>query len=155
MVLRGGLALYVVLYHFLTSFPALQEKVRSYTLLFSHGSFAVDCFFVLSGFVMMYVYGDRFSGGLKKTDLSEFFIARFARLYPVQIFTFLVLLCWYLLTSGRRGDWGPFLNSDGRYCGRRRLPTFYSFKGRGLTIEHGTTHHGLAAGKCTLTSCFH
>lgn len=137
--LRGGLALYVVCYHFLATFPILRESVDSHTLLFSHGSFAVDCFFVLSGFVMMYVYGNRFGQGLSKADLFEFFVARFARLYPVQIATFGLLLSWFFVTKGRHGEWESFLNSDGRYSWEAAVANLVFLQGP--CIDHRTWNY--------------
>lgn len=43
---------------------------------------AVSLFFVLSGFVLTYNYADRLAS---KDDLKAYFVARFARIYPVHL----------------------------------------------------------------------
>ncbi|MCY3001818.1 MAG: acyltransferase [Planctomycetota bacterium] len=55
----------------------------------SLGSSAVAFFFVLSGFILTYVYGDT----LSRDKLRAFFVARFARIWPVHAVT-LVLFIW-------------------------------------------------------------
>ncbi len=59
----------------------------------------VSFFFVLSGFILAYNYRD-----LARGDLGRFYIARFARLFPVHIVTFvfaaLFVLPWNLWTFG-------------------------------------------------------
>lgn len=80
-------ALSVVLFHsgrtlgFIRFFPMLTS-----------GPTAVDYFFVLSGFVMSLAYyrpGTRF-------DFRGYWLARFSRIYPVYIFSF-VITCFYYL----------------------------------------------------------
>lgn len=48
----------------------------------------VSFFFVLSGFILAFVYRDQWTPGLR----MRFFVARFARIYPVHLFTFLLVL---------------------------------------------------------------
>jgi peptidoglycan/LPS O-acetylase OafA/YrhL len=48
-------------------------------------------FFVLSGFVIHYNYGGQFRAGIVNAT-ADFFIARFARLYPLYIFCLVVYL---------------------------------------------------------------
>ncbi len=57
------------------------------------GGFAVGFFFVLSGFILMHVYG----GTLKSGSIPRFFVARFARIWPLHIaclLLFLLLFRW-------------------------------------------------------------
>lgn len=57
------------------------------------GGFAVGFFFVLSGFILMHVYGKT----LKTADIPRFFAARFARIWPVHaacLLLFLLLFRW-------------------------------------------------------------
>jgi peptidoglycan/LPS O-acetylase OafA/YrhL len=49
------------------------------------GSDAIDIFFVLSGFVITYVYRGRFSDGLRMSELWRYFAARLGRIYPVHV----------------------------------------------------------------------
>lgn len=51
----------------------------------------VDLFFILSGFVMAHVYGATFEKALSPVSIGRFFWARFARLYPLYLFTLVVM----------------------------------------------------------------
>jgi len=87
------------------------------SMFFEKSYLMVDLFFVMSGFIMLHVYGRSFGGvmgdgglrvagrgdlGLWKDNLRKFFVARFARTYPLHLFTLLllVLIVRYLT------DWG-------------------------------------------------
>jgi peptidoglycan/LPS O-acetylase OafA/YrhL len=54
------------------------------------GGLAVDFFFILSGYILMHVYGAQASGD--GSFLRRFFVARFAKLYPVHLFILLLFL---------------------------------------------------------------
>jgi len=57
------------------------------------GGFAVGFFFVLSGFILMHVYGS----SLSAAGVPRFFVARFARIWPVHaacLLLFLLLFRW-------------------------------------------------------------
>jgi peptidoglycan/LPS O-acetylase OafA/YrhL len=88
--LRGAAALLVAIFHFEM---AIARFVPARTTMFFEKSYLmVDLFFVLSGFIMLHVYGSRFSQGLTKKNIRHFFVARFARTYPLHIFTLLLLV---------------------------------------------------------------
>lgn len=89
--LRGVAALTVVIYH-TTSFPIIKSA-------FKQGYLSVDIFFVLSGFVMAYNYGDDFRSGPSVRKYLSFLWARFARVYPLY---FVATLC--LLACGSAGS---------------------------------------------------
>lgn len=58
----------------------------------------VDFFFVLSGFIMCYVYHSYFNIGVKWSNYKKFIGARFARVYPLHFFTTLwAFLCSVLI----------------------------------------------------------
>lgn len=84
--LRGILALQVVFYHLQASFVGPKTWLNAYALPTVSGWFSVDVFFVMSGFVMMYVYGETFSREVRGAAFGRFFVARVARLYPVHLF---------------------------------------------------------------------
>ena len=90
--LRGVAALLVVIYHAKHQFPVLFDQVAKYTHIFKQGYLWVDFFFILSGFILSYVYGKRFLGGLKKKDYSRFLVARLARIYPLHFVMLMVYL---------------------------------------------------------------
>ena len=52
----------------------------------------VDLFFVLSGFVIYHVYGQSFKQGVTNKNLFTFLGARFARIYPLHLFSLLLLI---------------------------------------------------------------
>lgn len=58
--------------------------------LFKEGYVGVNFFFILSGFILAYTYQHKF---VKNTiSKSSFYIARFARIYPLHILTLLIWL---------------------------------------------------------------
>lgn len=83
--LRGIAAVAVVLYHFhihvatdIVAWPLIGPIV-------ANGDMGVDMFFVLSGFVITYVYW--VSAPLVRRDLADFYVRRLARIYPVHLVT--------------------------------------------------------------------
>jgi peptidoglycan/LPS O-acetylase OafA/YrhL len=75
--LRGLAALAVMGFHFsalMGGFP-----------IFDRGFLGVDLFFLLSGFILTHVYS-------KQLSVQTFLFARFARTYPLHLFTLLLLL---------------------------------------------------------------
>ncbi|MGU3330861.1 acyltransferase family protein [Methylobacterium mesophilicum] len=88
--LRGVAACWVVLYH-------LHDRgLEGHLLrpLISKGYIAVDMFFILSGFLMTYLYSDRLKSGVFSFSHIEFLTRRFARIYPLYI---LVTVSAYLI----------------------------------------------------------
>ena len=84
--LRGLLALYVVLYHLAAPLTQPGMALAWLRPLLDPAWFAVDMFFVMSGFVMAHVYGAVFAQPVRSATLRRFFVARLARLYPVHLF---------------------------------------------------------------------
>ena len=101
--LRAVAACWVMLMHFreitptrLWRFPILDDFI-------ANGAYGVDVFFVLSGFILCHVYMPMFKGGLKADNVRQFLSYRFARLYPVHMLTFGLMLAFVmvkLLLSG-------------------------------------------------------
>ncbi|AUP80579.1 acyltransferase family protein [Flavivirga eckloniae] len=56
----------------------------------------VDLFFILSGFIMCYVYEDTFNKGIAKKSYKTFLIARFARIYPLHFLVLTAEVCLFL-----------------------------------------------------------
>jgi peptidoglycan/LPS O-acetylase OafA/YrhL len=90
--LRGIAALLVVIFHANLQFPIMPP---GYTHLISSGWLWVDFFFVLSGFVIAYAYGDEFRDSLSRGSYWQYIRSRFARIYPLHLFT----LVWALIVS--------------------------------------------------------
>lgn len=74
--LRGLAAIAVALYHY--------DRP-----LMPHGYLAVDFFFVLSGFVLLEAYRDRFAAGL---GVGRFMVMRFLRLYPLFLLGSVIMI---------------------------------------------------------------
>lgn len=100
--MRGIAALLVVVYHF--SKIVLDDELlpRTQSSFVQKSYLMVDFFFILSGFIMAYVYGTWFTQKFNAGNFRQFFVARFARLYPLHLFTlgWCVLLKILLQVSG-------------------------------------------------------
>jgi peptidoglycan/LPS O-acetylase OafA/YrhL len=91
--LRGVAALIIVVHHFAYyALPQLGVMLSAYSYFFQNGYLAVDLFFILSGFIMTHVYLERFSAGVSKSNYWQYLRARFARIYPLHLFTLSVLV---------------------------------------------------------------
>ena len=77
-----------------------------YNNVFAEGFIGVNFFFILSGFVLAYNYQERFEK--KITTLKKFFVARFARIYPLHLLTLLLAFPLMLkkLWTGNKIFWG-------------------------------------------------
>ena len=93
--LRGLAALLVVGYHLRFGANPLLG-VEEATRLFERGYLWVDFFFLLSGFVLCYVYAP---GGLPDGAATlRFYRARIARVWPLHVLTLAFLVAFSLLT---------------------------------------------------------
>jgi peptidoglycan/LPS O-acetylase OafA/YrhL len=82
--LRGIAALVVMLFHFA---PLAFGPRSALPEIANRGYLAVDLFFMLSGFVLAHVYGDRFAAGIEARSVLAFLRARLARIYPLHVVT--------------------------------------------------------------------
>jgi len=78
---RGVAACSVLFGHALDASFYYQPTLHPFAARFAY--FGMSLFFVLSGFVIHYNYADLFRSEPLKTAISRFFVARFARLYPL------------------------------------------------------------------------
>jgi len=83
--LRGIAALLVIFFHYDIFISKVIPEDVSPTLEKMY--LMVDLFFVLSGFVIYHVYGAKFKASVTTRDMIDFLGARFARLYPLHVFT--------------------------------------------------------------------
>lgn len=75
----------------------LSHYVIADVPIFREGYIGVSFFFILSGFVLTYAYKERMGeGSISKKD---FYVARFARIYPLHLLTFLVALMLALIAG--------------------------------------------------------
>jgi len=92
--LRGIAALLVVIYHSNLMLMPFVEPFAKPNLI-NAGWLWVDFFFVLSGFIIFYVYGASFRNSITAGGYWKYIKARFARVYPLHFFT----LVWSLLCA--------------------------------------------------------
>jgi peptidoglycan/LPS O-acetylase OafA/YrhL len=93
--LRGIAAFLVIVFHFDIMFAHLVPQDSN--IFIRRGYLWVDFFFILSGFIMLHVYGKLFMDGIKTMHLKRFIRARFARIYPLHLFSFLCVIALYFL----------------------------------------------------------
>lgn len=86
---RGLFALYVAIYHI---FPRNTSFV-------ANGYLSVDLFFILSGFIMTYVYSDKFKNDVGAKDYIVFLKARLARIYPLYVFVIMAISVLYYINA--------------------------------------------------------
>lgn len=61
--------------------------------MMSTGYLGVDLFFILSGFILALNYAERLAdGGIRWDNYKDFLLARLARIYPVHLFSLLILV---------------------------------------------------------------
>jgi peptidoglycan/LPS O-acetylase OafA/YrhL len=92
--LRFFAAMIIVVYHFKDALKMV--KIESYTHLFSK-SVTVEFFFILSGFVLSYVYIESIKNN--KFKFSDFLIKRLARIYPIHLATLLFFILLGIIYS--------------------------------------------------------
>ena len=96
---RGGLhaltgirffaAVWVMAFHFGAAFTERAHMPHLVTVFLEHGELGVALFFMLSGFILYYTY----KGNLQTSrDIYKFFVARFARLYPVYLLAIVIAI---------------------------------------------------------------
>ena len=96
--LRGIAATVVVILHFTYStLPEAGVILSRHTRFFRDGYLFVDLFFILSGFIMTHVYLESFLMGVSRSNYWTYLRARFARIYPLHLFTLGVLVGLELL----------------------------------------------------------
>lgn len=93
--IRGLAALYVAIFHWSIVNGKDNINLGVWNDFVLRGHYAVDLFFILSGFVLSAAVKDRFKDGVDRRDWWHFMLKRFSRLYPmyliVLVFSFAVL----------------------------------------------------------------
>jgi peptidoglycan/LPS O-acetylase OafA/YrhL len=95
-VYRGIAAVLVVLFH-LNDMTQDRLKQDTFFNLFEAGWSGVDYFFVLSGFIMVYVHRSAIG---KKDQLKSFLVKRAVRIYPIYWIVSLIVLVFFLGVPG-------------------------------------------------------
>lgn len=104
--LRGIAAWAVVAYHIRADLPFTAPLQHA----FAHGEYAVDLFFVMSGYVLALSYGPLFHRAAAPGDALRFLGYRLARIYPAHavVLALYVLVPMAILATGRSLQPGRF-----------------------------------------------
>jgi peptidoglycan/LPS O-acetylase OafA/YrhL len=83
---------FMIFLHHLTFLAKSKSSVMRWIheFILKEGYIGVSFFFILSGFILAYNYRDSFLN--QKTSKSNFYIARFARIYPIHFLTLLIAI---------------------------------------------------------------
>ena len=100
--LRGIAALLVATFHF--EMAIARFVPANVTMFFEKSYLMVDLFFIMSGFIIYHVYHDYFKERISTAHFKTFLIARFARIYPLHIFS-LLLLVLLVVSFAPAGTW--------------------------------------------------
>ena len=119
-ILRFSSALAILLLHYspqyLAPFPELQGRalilpgwLEGLLSPFRFGSWAVQVFWILSGYIFYHQYASRVASG--EVSWRTFLIHRVSRLYPLHLITLLGVVALQLLYTLRNFE-GPFENNS-------------------------------------------
>lgn len=99
--IRGIAALLTVIFHVDLMMGNGGDMLLKFSdsLLINRLYLMVDLFFVLSGFVMLHVYGLWFSLSVDRVGFKRFTIARFARVYPLHLAMLLLTAAIFGISS--------------------------------------------------------
>jgi peptidoglycan/LPS O-acetylase OafA/YrhL len=91
--LRGLACLLIFFFHcwILSGSPDIRPALGILYLLPLHGAYAVDLFFVLSGFFIILPYVEIDGKPLRKVTLSEYYKKKFVRIFPPYYINLLVM----------------------------------------------------------------
>lgn len=141
--LRGLAAILVVIFHYhhfflrdsedRSNLPASIEFPYADYLnwVYQNGNFAVQLFWVISGFVFYHVYMQR------RPSTIEFVSQRFARLYPLHILTLLIVVFIQIVSSHELGYWQIYGNNDSKHFVLQVL-----LSSNWNTLNHGLSYNG-------------
>lgn len=121
-LLRFFSALSVLLYHYqhffkpYSSFSSINFEENKFVqpfysilnIFYDHGNLGVPMFWAISGFVFAFVY----LGTDNKVKGKQFFINRFARLYPLHLATLLIVAIIQLISSNIFGNFQIYQFND-------------------------------------------
>jgi peptidoglycan/LPS O-acetylase OafA/YrhL len=141
--LRGIAAITVLIFHYhhfyLADFSSREfipkQELFPYSeflfFIYSYGKYAVQLFWVISGFVFFHIYLN------KTTTFRKFFVHRFARLYPLHFVTLLLVGLLQFVNLQHNGHWQIYGNNDLYHF---VLQLF--FASNSLTVAHGLSFNG-------------
>jgi peptidoglycan/LPS O-acetylase OafA/YrhL len=95
------------------------------TMFFEKCYLMVDLFFIMSGFIILHVYKDDFALRISGKSLKKYFVARFARIYPLHFFAMLLLVTGVILFSPHGTYPNPIENPSAIPTGFLLLHSYY------------------------------
>ena len=103
--LRGIAAILTVIFHVDLNIGRGGDVLLKFkdSFLFNRMYLMVDFFFILSGFIMLHVYGQWFKNDVSGASFKRFTIARFARIYPLHLLTLLYCVALPLIFMAAGG----------------------------------------------------
>lgn len=143
-VMRGVAALAIVIFHYhhfyladwtqRPSLPTVSEfpYASVFALFYEYGHYAVQFFWVISGFVFAHVYGTA-----QTVSGQAFWIARVARLYPLHLATLLFMFGLQMISLSLVGHWQIYGNND-----LKHLVLQLFFASNSVTFSHGLSFNG-------------
>ena len=127
--LRGIAAIFIVIHHYSTYLiPGINQFTSAFTPFISKNYIWVDFFFILSGFILAYVYNFKFEAQVEKKEYLKYLSARFARIYPLHLF---MLICFLFLESAEYIHFqltffeGVDANRELPFTGTESISTFF------------------------------
>lgn len=119
-VLRGIAALSVVFWHWQHFFyvgdtphdfdSSRQPLFNIFSLIYQHGSLAVELFFCISGFVFFWLFSKPIAD--RTLSVGTFFMDRFSRLYPLHLVTFIGVAALQLYYSNHHDSYFVYQQND-------------------------------------------
>lgn len=112
--LRGIAALLTVIFHvdLMLGGGGNMLLIFKDSMLINKMYMMVDFFFILSGFIMLHVYGQGFSEKVTTTEFKRFTIARFARVYPLHFATLVYTIILWLVAASLGIPSVPILQTE-------------------------------------------
>lgn len=87
--------------------PSIQPLFPLFSWLYLHGSWAVQFFWILSGFVFFHAYGGR-----QQLSGREYFVNRFSRLYPLHFITLILVALLQFVSMRHFGHYQIYPQND-------------------------------------------
>jgi peptidoglycan/LPS O-acetylase OafA/YrhL len=116
--LRGIAALLTVIFHVDLMLGMGGDMLLKFkdSFLINRMYLMVDFFFVLSGFIMLHVYGKWFTDSITGSEFKRFTIARFARVYPLHFFTLLYCIGLKIITLANNAPSNPIDTASNNFA---------------------------------------
>jgi peptidoglycan/LPS O-acetylase OafA/YrhL len=166
--LRGCAAFSVLLYHYVHFFMAGADHHAPagsaetfpahawFWPLYQYGYFAVQIFWLISGFVFAHVYRDC------RGTAREFLAGRIARLYPLHLLTLLIVALLQFVALRRLGHTLVYANYDMQHFGAQLVMASdwivqdngYSFNGPIWSVSVEVLVYALFWGSCRVLARF-